>query len=137
MPHCLPDAGAQIPRRTVCQTHLYSLIESSTLHTNTKPFSRCNIEVFTAATIKNAVFWDVTPCGSCKILFIRSVLQLVVTADVVSSSMILSNVMVVIRSSEMSTLSRATRRQIPEGGSLHSNRHENFKSFTALTGWAL
>jgi hypothetical protein len=24
-------------------------------------------EVFTAVAIKNAVFWDVTPCGSCKI----------------------------------------------------------------------
>jgi hypothetical protein len=23
-------------------------------------------EVFTAMTVKNAVFWDVTPCGSCK-----------------------------------------------------------------------
>jgi hypothetical protein len=23
-------------------------------------------EVFTAATMKNAVFWEVTPCGSCK-----------------------------------------------------------------------
>jgi hypothetical protein len=23
-------------------------------------------EVFTAATMKNGVFWDVTPCGSCK-----------------------------------------------------------------------
>jgi hypothetical protein len=23
-------------------------------------------EVFTAVTIKNGVFWDVTPCGSCK-----------------------------------------------------------------------
>jgi hypothetical protein len=23
-------------------------------------------EVFTAVTIKNVVFWDVTPCGSCK-----------------------------------------------------------------------
>jgi hypothetical protein len=23
-------------------------------------------EVFTAATVKNGVFWDVTPCGSCK-----------------------------------------------------------------------
>jgi hypothetical protein len=22
--------------------------------------------VFTAATMKNGVFWDVTPCGSCK-----------------------------------------------------------------------
>jgi hypothetical protein len=23
-------------------------------------------EVFTAVTVKNGVFWDVTPCGSCK-----------------------------------------------------------------------
>jgi hypothetical protein len=23
-------------------------------------------EVFTAVTLKNDVFWDVTPCGSCK-----------------------------------------------------------------------
>jgi hypothetical protein len=23
-------------------------------------------EVFTAVTMKNAIFWDVTPCGSCK-----------------------------------------------------------------------
>jgi hypothetical protein len=23
-------------------------------------------EVFTAVTLQNAVFWDVTPCGSCK-----------------------------------------------------------------------
>jgi cytidine deaminase len=26
----------------------------------------CKIEVFTAVTMKNGVFWDVTPCGSCK-----------------------------------------------------------------------
>jgi hypothetical protein len=25
-----------------------------------------SIEVFTAATMKNAVFWDVTSCSSCK-----------------------------------------------------------------------
>jgi hypothetical protein len=25
---------------------------------------RC--EVFTAVTMKNVIFWDVTPCGSCK-----------------------------------------------------------------------
>jgi hypothetical protein len=24
------------------------------------------VEVFTAVTMKNAVFWVVTPCGSCK-----------------------------------------------------------------------
>jgi hypothetical protein len=26
---------------------------------------------------------------------------------------------------------------IPEGGILHSRRRENFKSYIALTGWAL
>jgi hypothetical protein len=24
------------------------------------------VDVFTAVTMKNGVFWDVTPCGSCK-----------------------------------------------------------------------
>jgi hypothetical protein len=28
-------------------------------------------EVFTAVTMKNAVFWDVRPCGSCKNRCIR------------------------------------------------------------------
>jgi hypothetical protein len=27
---------------------------------------RCKIEVFTAVTMKNGIFWDVTLCGSCK-----------------------------------------------------------------------
>jgi hypothetical protein len=30
-------------------------------------FTCCvRLEVFTAVTVKNGVFWDVTPCGSCK-----------------------------------------------------------------------
>jgi hypothetical protein len=29
-------------------------------------FSFVRFEVFKAVTMKNAVFWDVTPCGSCK-----------------------------------------------------------------------
>jgi hypothetical protein len=29
-------------------------------------FNLVRFEVFTAVTMKNGVFWDVTPCGSCK-----------------------------------------------------------------------
>jgi hypothetical protein len=49
-------------------------------------------EVFTAVIMKNCVFWDVTPCGSCKnrrLVFLRSVRRLLVTASVVPSSPIL------------------------------------------------
>jgi hypothetical protein len=38
--------------------------------------------------MKNGVFWDVTPCGSCKnqyLLFLRGVRRLLVTASVVPS----------------------------------------------------
>jgi hypothetical protein len=42
-----------------------------------------------------------------------------------------------LRFSETSVLTRATRRNIPEDGILHSHHRENFKSYVALTGWAL
>jgi hypothetical protein len=35
------------------------------LQTNFTVFE-ARFEVFMAVTMKNAVFWDVTPCGSCK-----------------------------------------------------------------------
>jgi hypothetical protein len=43
----------------------------------------------------------------------------------------------VLSSSETSVLSRATRRNIPEDGILHSHRSEYLKSYIALTGWSL
>jgi hypothetical protein len=63
---------------------------------------------------------------------------LLVTANVVSGLSILATLMVeAIPSSETSVLTKATRRNIPEDGILHSHRRENLKSYIALTGWAL
>jgi hypothetical protein len=61
---------------------------------------------------------------------LRSVLRLLVTAIVVSSSPILVTFMIeAICSSETSTLIRATRRNIPEDGNLHSHRRDDLKPY--------
>jgi hypothetical protein len=98
-------------------------------------------EVFVAMTMKNAVFWDVTSCGSCKnrhfggtyrlhhqgtrcgelvIAFLRSVPRLLITANVSSLPILVTLMMEAIRSTETSVLARATRRSIPEDTILHS-----------------
>jgi hypothetical protein len=78
-------------------------------------------EVSTAVTMKNVVFCDVTPCGSCKnrrfgdFVFLRSVRRLLVTANAVPSSLILVTLTKEALSFfEKSVLTRATRRNIPE-----------------------
>jgi hypothetical protein len=72
------------------------------------------------------------------IVFLRTVRQLIVTAEVVPSSPILVNLMMrELRSSEASVLTRVTRRNIPEEGVLHSHPHENLKSYITITGWTL
>jgi hypothetical protein len=70
--------------------------------------------------------------------FLRSVLPLLVTSNIVPNSPIPVTLMMrAVRSSETSVLTRVTRRNIPEDGIFHSHRLENLKSYIALTGWAL
>jgi hypothetical protein len=66
-------------------------------------------------------------------VFPRCLHQLLVTADVVPNSLIISNLMMeAIRSSETLVLTRARRHRIPEDGILHSHRRENLKSYTIV-----
>jgi hypothetical protein len=51
--------GYKNPVRTSQETHYISATEQGRL-------ILCRNWGFTAVTMKNGVFWDVTPCGSCK-----------------------------------------------------------------------
>jgi hypothetical protein len=80
----------------------------------------------------------VTRIGDLGELSLRSVLRLLVTANVVRNSPILATLtMEAIRTSETSVLIRATTRNIPEDGILHSHRREDSKPYVALTGCPL
>jgi hypothetical protein len=82
-------------------------------------------EVFVAVTMKNGVFWDVTP------LCFRSFRRLLVTANVVPSSPILVTLkMEAISSYETLVLTRATRRNIPEDDILHRFEFVDNTTFT-------
>jgi hypothetical protein len=71
--------------------------------------------------MKNAVFWNMTPYVSRNLAFLRMMLQLRVTANIPSSSIVFTLKMEAIRSSESIPI-RATRRHLPEDGILHSAR---------------
>jgi hypothetical protein len=76
--------------------------------------------------------WRLLGCWAVWLLvFLRGVLRLLVTVSVVPSSRILVTLMKEALSSFATlVIRRATRRNIPEGGILHSRRRENLKSYT-------
>jgi hypothetical protein len=71
-------------------------------------------------------------------VFLRSVCRLLVTVnDVPSSPILVTLMMEALGFSETSVLTRATWCNILEDAILLSHRHENLKSYIALTSWAL
>jgi hypothetical protein len=72
------------------------------------------------------------------LISLKKKLRLLVTANVVPSSLVLVTLMMeALSSSEMSTLTRTTRRKIPEDGILYSHRRENLKFFKTIVLYIL
>jgi hypothetical protein len=88
--------------------------------------------------LKNGVFWDVTPCGSCEkrsvyIIWVKRIGELEtlgVTGNVSSSTILVILIMEELSSSETLVLRRASRLNIREDDILHSHRREiHLKSY--------
>jgi hypothetical protein len=65
------DIRRHVIFKDVVTTESYKVTEAHktiviSLSTRINNINLVRFEVFTAVTMKNGVFWDVTPCGSCK-----------------------------------------------------------------------
>jgi hypothetical protein len=59
--------GAGLHHAVVTNSEQFPFVNSvSTKEAECNLITNERFEVFTAVTMKNGVFWDVTPCGSCK-----------------------------------------------------------------------
>jgi hypothetical protein len=90
-------------------------------HVSTAEPSRLmRFEVSKAVSMNNAIFCDVTPCGSCKNVFQRNVLPPSSWWELIFlPCLIFHQMMEAIYSSETSVLTRPTLRYIPEDGIDH------------------
>jgi hypothetical protein len=105
--------------------------------------SLVRFEVFTAVTMKKAVFWDVAPCRSCVNRRFGGTYRLHLQGRCLTSLTDASRAdflifpstlkMETIRSSNTLDYTRSTRRHIPEDDILHSHRLENLKSYIDST----
>jgi hypothetical protein len=85
--------------------------------------------------LHKSIFWlSFVTCSTELLAFLRSVRQLLFTANIPNLPILVTLMMEALRSSEKSG---ATRRKIPGDDILHSHSRGNLKSYMTLTGWAL
>jgi hypothetical protein len=100
--------------------HLVALVRTDVLE-------ECSASIIRVTRISEPGTLAITSNG---LVFLCSVHQLLVTANVVPSSPILvTPMMEALRSSKMPVLTRATQHNNPKDGILHIHCHENLESY--------